>query len=112
MTYVVPANVFQEFSSVDMFSLEGGAIDEVDPNAMAGLEPLRAGTHRPPRPQGRFKLLYTRFLAQAMPPGFLFNWKDLQHVSLVVGNMKSRPYSQDFNRTPRFVVTQSYQWRN
>ncbi|KAH3787043.1 hypothetical protein DPMN_165162, partial [Dreissena polymorpha] len=26
--------------------------------------------------------------------------------------MKSRPYSQDFNRTPRFVVTQSYHCRN
>ncbi|XP_045161800.2 leucine-rich repeat transmembrane protein FLRT3-like [Mercenaria mercenaria] len=84
-TYYIPSQMFQELVNLDYFSFEGGSIDDIDPNGMFGLsvEKLTFSTHSFPRNIGRFDLKYTPFSTKAVPPGLLFNWKNLSTVAIV-----------------------------
>jgi hypothetical protein len=78
--------MFTELNNLDYFSFEGGSIDDIDPNGMFGLsvEKMTFDSHTIPRNMGKFDLKYTPFSTKSVPPGLLFNWKNLSTVALVV----------------------------
>lgn len=83
--------MFKELVNLDYFSFEGGAIDDIDPNGMFGLtvEKLHFHQHSIPRNLGRFELRYSPFSTKSVPPGLLYNWKNLSSVVLVVDLLSS-----------------------
>lgn len=83
----MPGQAFKELVNLDSFSFERGSLDDVDPNAMAGLsvEKLTSASHMFPRNLGHFEVMYCPFTAKYVPPGLLFNWKNLTSAALVVG---------------------------
>ena len=48
------------------------------------MEKLTSGTHSVPRNLGRFEIMYSPFTGKIVPPGLLFNWKNLTSASIVV----------------------------
>ena len=91
-TYNIPAEAFIDLVNLDYLSFEGGAIDLVDSNAMAGLsvEKLDFETHTFPQPLGHFEVKNCKFNIKYVPPGLLFNWKNLTSVSLRVSSRKCK----------------------
>jgi len=82
----IPGKAFEGFLNLDSFTLEHGTIDDVEPNAMSGLDvkPARADLHKIPRKYGRFEMRYSRLVNKVIPPGLLYSWKYLKHAAVVV----------------------------
>ncbi|XP_060573711.1 leucine-rich repeat transmembrane protein FLRT3-like isoform X2 [Ruditapes philippinarum] len=90
-TYYIPSQMFTELNNLDFFSFEGGSIDDIDPNGMFGLsvEKMTFDSHTIPRNMGKFDLKYTPFSTKSVPPGLLFNWKNLSTVALVGADLET-----------------------
>ena len=88
-THNIPTSVFADFGDLDYFAFENGYIDSVDPNAMVGLnvEKLTSDTHQIPRNLGKFEILFSKFVSQSLPPGLMFNWKNLTSATIMVSKM-------------------------
>lgn len=86
LNHNIPAEAFAGFENIDHFRFEGGSIDSIDINAWSGLnvEKLMNDAHSIPRNLGFFEVLYTKFPSTTVPPGLLYNMKNLTAATLRV----------------------------
>lgn len=84
--YEIPSMAFSDFDSLDYFTIENGNIENVNPNAWIGLnvEKLTSGAHPIPRFLGKFEVNYAKFPTTYVPPGLLYNMKNLTEAALRV----------------------------
>ncbi|KAL4220899.1 Leucine-rich repeat transmembrane protein flrt1 [Mactra antiquata] len=87
----LPASVFEELVSLDYLSFQRGIIDDVEAMTMydMSIEKLSTSAHKIPRNLGRFEVVYAKFAGKAVPPGFLYNWKNLTSVALVGADIET-----------------------
>ena len=99
-TYFIDAEVFKDLVNLDYLAFEGGAIDWLEPDAMTGLsvERLDYESHTFPQTLGHFETRNCEFNIKYVPPGFLFNWKNLTSVTFRVCNKLLFPLSRNVGK--------------